>query len=62
MNVEKYKSRERIRIITKHIKELTDEIQHIKTDDSVLLQKYNELERTFENILDEEANYRCSLL
>lgn len=62
MNVEKYKSRERIRIITKYIKELTDEIQHIKTDDSVLLQKYNELERAFENILDEEANYRCSLL
>ena len=62
MNVEKYKSRERIRIVTKHIKELTDEFQHIKTDDSVLLQKYNELERVFETLLDEEANYRCSLL
>lgn len=59
MNVEKYKSRERIRIITKHQKELIDEICNLKVDDDFLMQRYRELDDAFENILDAEAKYRA---
>ena len=61
MNVEKYKSRERIRIITKHIKELIDEICYLKADDDSVMQRYRELEEAFENVLDAEAKYRAGL-
>lgn len=61
MNVEKYKSRERIRIITKHQKELIDEICYLKADDDSVIQRYRELEEAFENVLDAEAKYRAGL-
>ena len=61
MNCEKYKSRERIRIITKHQKELIDEICYLKADDDSLIQRYRELDEAFENILDAEAKHRANL-
>lgn len=61
MNAEKYKSRERIRIITKHQKELIDEIQGLQADDDYLIQRYCELEEAFTNLLDAEAKYRVGL-
>lgn len=61
MNGEKYKSRERIRIITKHQKELIDEIRYLQADDDSLIQRYHELDEAFENVLDAEAKYRAGL-
>lgn len=61
MNGEKYKSRERIRIITKYLKEMIDEIQGLQAGDDYLIQRYSELEEAFENVLDAEAKYRAGL-
>lgn len=61
MNGEKYKSRERIRIITKHQKELIDEIRYLQADDNLVIQRYHELDEAFENVLDAEAKYRAGL-
>lgn len=61
MNVEKYKNSERIRIITKHQKEMIDEIQGLQADDDYLRQRYCELEEAFTNVLDAEAKYRAGL-
>ena len=61
MNGEKYKSRERMRIITKYKKEMIDEIQGLQADDEYLRQRYCELEEAFTNVLDAEAKYRVGL-
>lgn len=53
MNAEKYKSRERMRIITKYQKEMIDEIQVLQADDDYLRQRYCELEEAFTNVLAE---------
>ena len=53
MNAEKYKSRERMRIITKYQKEMIDEIQGLQADDDYLRQRYCELEEAFTNVLAE---------
>lgn len=63
MEVDIRLSRERMFLLTKHQKELANELQGIYPEENkALLAKYKELENTINNILDSEVKYQYGFL